>query len=68
LGAGTLTLRWDAQVGQTYRVQYKNNLTDAVWTDGAEVTATAVTASAVCSLADGAGVVPRRFFRIMVVN
>jgi len=27
-----------------------------------------VTASAVCSLADGAGVVPRRFFRIMVVN
>jgi len=68
LGAGTLTLRWDAQVGQTYRVQYKNNLTDAVWTDGAEVTAVAVTASAVCSLADGAGVVPRRFFRIMVVN
>jgi hypothetical protein len=29
--AGTATLRWEAQPGRAYRVQYKQSLTDATW-------------------------------------
>ncbi|HOC55404.1 MAG TPA: immunoglobulin domain-containing protein [Verrucomicrobiota bacterium] len=66
--AETITLTWNSISGQTYRVQYKNNVTDTVWTDLPDITAVAETASAVCGLVDGQGLVPRRFFRIMVVN
>jgi len=30
--AGFVTVTWPATAGKTYRVMYKNNLTDAVWT------------------------------------
>jgi len=68
LGEGTLTLTWNALAGRTYRVQYKNNVTDTVWTDLPDITAVAETASAVCELVDGQGPIPRRFFRIMAVH
>ena len=64
----TITLAWNAIPGQTYRVQFKNNLTDAGWSDLADVTAVADTASDVCGLADESGPVPQRFFRILIVD
>jgi hypothetical protein len=64
----TITLTWNAISGQTYRVQFKDNLTDADWTDLTDVTASAATASALAGLIGDLGPIPQRFYRIMVVN
>ncbi len=63
-----IVLTWNSIPGQTYRIQYKDNVTDAEWTDLTDVTAEAETASEFCGLADELGLIPQRFFRIVVVN
>jgi len=63
---GTIVLTWNSIPDQTYRVQYKDNVTDAEWTDLTDVSAAESTATAVASLEFGT--IPHRFFRIMVVN
>jgi hypothetical protein len=61
---GNATLTWNAGSGVTYRVQYKNDLGDANWTNLLpDVTATGSTAS----FADTSGFA-QRFYRILVVN
>jgi hypothetical protein len=64
----TITLSWNSIPGQTYRVQYKENLTDADWTDLTDVMADAETASVVGGLVNDTGPIPQRFYRILVVN
>jgi len=56
-----LTLR----TGHTYRLQFKNNLTDPAWTDALpDVTANSATASA----SDNVGLIANRFYRVMLVQ
>jgi hypothetical protein len=58
------TLVWSSLTGQTYRVQYKTDLTDASWTDlTPDVTATGATAAKTNSV----GAATPRFYRISVV-
>jgi D-alanyl-D-alanine carboxypeptidase len=62
----SVALTWTTSAGLTYRVQYKTNLTDATWqTLGSDVTATNLTAAKTDS---SFGSVPRRFYRILLVN
>jgi len=65
LTASTFTLYWEAQPGQTYRVQYKLNLTDAPWTDlPGDIPAVGPTASKSDTVEDGG---PHRFYRIITI-
>lgn len=62
---GVATITWDSVAGQVYRVQYKNNLTDANWTDlPPDVTATGPTANKT----DVVGSLPQRFYRVLLVQ
>ncbi len=62
---GVVTITWPAVAGQTYRVQYKDNLTDANWTDlPPDVTATETRASKADLLGDR----PQRLYRVIVVQ
>jgi hypothetical protein len=62
---GVAVITWNAVAGQTYRVQYKNNLTDSKWTDlPPDVTATGPTASKT----DNVGSQPQRFYRVLLVQ
>jgi len=62
--AGTAALTWPATSGKIYRVQYKNSLADADWTDlKPDVLATGSTASLDIPK-DG----PQRFYRIILLN
>jgi D-alanyl-D-alanine carboxypeptidase len=57
---------WPASPGHSYRVQFKNTLSDLEWqTLGAEITATNTTAS---GSDPGLGGVPQRFYRIYLVR
>jgi hypothetical protein len=61
---GAAAITWSSIAGRTYRVQYKNNLTDANWTDlSPDVTATGVTASKT----DNVGTQPRRFYQVVLL-
>jgi hypothetical protein len=52
---------WEARVGKTYRLQFKDNLTDPTWSNvGADVTATGTTASQ-----DQVSPGPQRFYRVI---
>lgn len=53
----TIVLTWNAIPDQTYRVQYKDKVTDAEWTDLTDVSA-ASTATVVASLLDEFGEFP----------
>ena len=59
-------IRWIANLGSTYRVQYKDNLAEPAWTEvPGEVTA----ASATAEKSDGsANLAVRRFYRIELVR
>jgi hypothetical protein len=62
LANGVATVTWRAVSGQTYRLQYKDELTDSVWTDRVpDVLATGTTATAT-----NAAVVPQRFYRVVL--
>lgn len=57
-----VTLNWISAPGRVYRVQYKNSLSDALWTD---LTGTvAVSGSTGSILDDTAGSVSQRYYRI----
>jgi uncharacterized repeat protein (TIGR01451 family) len=60
---GVVTFTWSAIVGQSYRVQYKDNLLDPVWNDLLpDVMASGPTASKSVLLSAS----PQRFYRIVV--
>ncbi len=60
----TVTIAWDAIAGQAYRVQYKTNVDDSVWSDLApDLTAGGPAASAT----DAPGLESQRFYRVMVL-
>jgi hypothetical protein len=62
----SVTLSWPAVPGSTYRVQYKNQLTAAVWTDLAgDVVAAGPAASKVDNSVGG---LPERFYRVTVLE
>jgi len=62
---GVAVITWNSVSGQTYRLQYKDSVTDANWNDVAQaVQATGPTASATNLV----GSVPHRFYRVMVVE
>ncbi|MDB6029588.1 MAG: N-acetylmuramoyl-L-alanine amidase LytC [Verrucomicrobiales bacterium] len=62
--AGNFTLTWKALSGKTYRVQYKNNLEDADWTDLLpDVTASGATASKSDSIGNA-----QRFYQVISVD
>ena len=59
---GIVTLAWSSIANQTYRVQFKNDLTDANWIDlGAVIIASGSTATATDSLGGN-----ERFYRIVL--
>ena len=64
--AGTnLFLNWPGVAGQTYQLEYKNNLTDPTWTpSGNPVTGTGGT----LTLTNNFGASAERFFRLQLVN
>ena len=58
------TLVWSSLAGQTYRVQYKAELTDAGWTD---LTPDVTAAGATATYTDSVGAATQRFYRISIV-
>jgi hypothetical protein len=62
--SGDVTITWSAGSTSKYRVQYKNDLSDATWTDiTPDVTATGDTAS----FTDHAATAGQRFYRVVLV-
>jgi hypothetical protein len=61
--AGNVSIVWQTQVGQTYRIQYKTNLSDATWNDFPDVIATSTTLEKLESITPDA----TRFYRILKV-
>ncbi len=62
LGAGGVRLTWSAQDGKQYRLQFKNNLSDANWTNVAgDVTASGTSATK----DDPTGGSGQRFYRVL---
>jgi hypothetical protein len=65
ISEGTATLHWNAIAGMTYRVEYKDDLDDPIWSaHEPEITATNTLASA---HDNEFGVGPRRFYRIVAL-
>lgn len=60
---GNFTFSWSTVSGRTYRVQWKQQLTDPVWNDLTDVTASTTSASFTNSAAQS-----QRFYRAIVVN
>jgi hypothetical protein len=61
---GISTVSWNSIAGQTYRLQFKTNLTDTSWQSATpDVTATAPTASAT----NGTAGVRQRFYRVLLL-
>jgi hypothetical protein len=64
--ASSVTLSWNAVSGTVYRVQYKSDLSEPLWTDlPGDVTADAPTAAKVDGSLNGAKL---RFYRIVLLN
>ena len=62
-GDGTIQLIWNSVSGITYRVQYKDSLTNPNWSNlGGAITATGATTSAT----DFPGSNPTRFYRVII--
>ena len=62
---GVATITWNSVAGQTYRVQYKNGLVEANWTDlPPDVTATGLTTSKT----DVVGDLPQRLYRVTLAQ
>ncbi|NOS72886.1 MAG: Ig-like domain-containing protein, partial [Verrucomicrobia bacterium] len=65
LNSGIATVTWNSQTGLTYRVQYKDSLAAANWSDATpEVTATNISTS----LTNFVGNNPQRFYRVQIVE
>jgi hypothetical protein len=64
LSNAVATISWSAVAGQTYRVQYKNALTDPSWSDLLpDITATNTTAS----FSDTSASLAQRFYRVKIL-
>jgi hypothetical protein len=61
-GQGQLSLAWSAINGETYRVEYKNALSDTLWQTLDTVTATGSTATAIDSTLAGR---PERYYQVV---
>ena len=60
-----IILSWPAATGQTYQLEYKDDLTDPTWTPvGSPMTGTGGT----LTITNSAGDSPQRFFRLELVN
>jgi hypothetical protein len=60
-----LILNWSGIAGQTYQLEYKNNLTDPAWTPlGSPVTGTGAT----LTTTNDFGASAQRYFRLQLVN
>jgi hypothetical protein len=65
LNSGVATVTWNSQTGLTYRVQYKDSLAAANWSDATpDVTATNISTS----LTNFVGNNPQRFYRVQIVE
>jgi YD repeat-containing protein len=65
ISGGSVTVEWAAVAGKSYRLQFKNSLGDASWTDvPGDVTAAATIVNKVDASASAAS---RRFYRVMLV-
>jgi YD repeat-containing protein len=63
--AGSVTVEWEAVASKTYRLQFKNSLSDTNWTDiSGDVTAAGAIVEKVDASASAAS---RRFYRVMLV-
>jgi len=63
-GDGDIVITWSAENARTYRVQYKDDLNAAAWSDLSDVTAN----SAVASTTEVIGAAAQRFFRIQLLS
>ena len=64
-GSGHVVLGFDAIAGRTYRIEWKDNLDDALWTQlGSNVTAL----SESLTVQDDLGANPHRFYRIIQID
>ena len=64
-GSGHVVLGFDTIAGRTYRIEWKDNLDDAMWTQlGSNVTAV----SATLTVQDNLGANPHRFYRIIQID
>jgi hypothetical protein len=62
---GNLILSWPGQTGQTYQLEYRDDLTTGTWAAvGSAVTGTGAT----LTLTNSFGTSPQRFFRLRLVN
>jgi len=63
--SGSVTVQWQSIAGKTYRLQFKNSLTDADWTDlPGSITAIAATSSRADNPPPGQNT---RFYRVILV-
>ena len=63
-GNGDVTIAWTSEPGVIYRVQFKNALDAATWSDLRDITAT----GSLTSIIDVVAGVPQRFYRITRVG
>ena len=61
-----IIVTWTSVAGMTYGIQMKDNLTDENWADLVDVTAEDSTTSLADPIETPYGLVPQRFFRIVV--
>jgi len=64
LTTGGVSLSWTTIPGQTYRVQFKNNLSDAAWTDSS---GSVTTTNGVVTVTDPT-ILQRRFYRLVLME
>ena len=58
-----MTISWTAILGQTYRLQYKTNLTDSAWVD---LSADVIATNGTMNINDPA-IYPQRFYRLQLL-
>ena len=62
---GIVTIKWSAVSGQSYRLQYKGNLTDSVWSNATpDFTAT----GSIATGTNGVNNATQRFYRVLLLQ
>jgi hypothetical protein len=61
---GLVTITWNAIAGREYKLQYKDNMTDAVWT---EMITTVLATGPTASAENLVGNLPQRFYRVRLL-
>jgi hypothetical protein len=61
---GYVSLAWTAEAGRSYRVQWKASITDAIWSDLGEVTAS----DDIGYFTHAVGLAPQGFYRVQLVR